>query len=96
MRKHVPNLELIEELIVAGLNEVELISLINEIKKSNQKINKLSDLAIHGAQNLKAEKNENILTFIKEYLETGLTIKGIKHIIVAPESEYYVSSILLL
>ena len=82
------NLELIEELIVAGLNEVELISLINEIKKSNQKINKLSDLAIHGAQNLKAEKNENILTFIKEYLKTGLTIKGIKHIIVAPESEY--------
>ena len=83
------NLELIETLIAEDLDVSELVSLISEIKKSTQKINKLSDLAIHGGQNLKAEKNENILTFIKEYLATGLTIKGIKSLIVAPESKYF-------
>lgn len=82
------NIELIEELIVSGLNESELIILINEIKKSNQKINKLSHLAIHGGQNLKAEKNEDVLTFIKEYLNTGLAIRGIQSTINAPDKEY--------
>lgn len=83
------NIDLIESLILEEiLNKSDLIALIAEIKKSNQKINKLSDLAIHGGQNLKAENNENIFTFIKEYLTTGLTIKGINHKLEADETEY--------
>ena len=84
------NLELIEELFSKDdLDEDELIVLFNEVKKANQKINKLSDLAIHGVQNLKAEKNENILAFINEYLKTGLTLKGIEYSFDAKEIEYY-------
>ena len=84
------NLELIEEFFAKDdLDREELILLLNEIKKSNQKINKLSDLAIHGGQNLKAEKNEDILVFINEYLKTGLTLKGIEYSIDAQDSAYF-------
>ena len=83
------NLDLIErQLLKDSTNKDELIELLNEIKKSAQKINKLSDLAIHGGQNLKAEKNENILAFIKEYLITGLALKGIEYEIDATTDEY--------
>lgn len=84
------NIELIESLVLEDtLDRIELITLVNELKKSNLKINKLTDLAIHGGQNLKAEKNENILIFIKEYLLSGLTIRGIKYILEADENEYF-------
>lgn len=84
------NLDLIERQLLKGtVSKDELIVFLNEIKKAAQKINKLSDLAIHGAQNLKAEKNENILTFIKEYLITGLAIKGIQYKIEAEKNEYF-------
>ena len=84
------NLDLIERQLLKGtVSKDELIVFLNEIKKSAQKINKLSDLAIHGGQNLKAEKNENILTFIKEYLITELAIKGIQYKIEAETNEYF-------
>ena len=37
---------------------------------------------------LKAEKNEDILTFVKEYLNTGLAIRGIQSTINATDKEY--------
>ena len=74
------NLKLIESTIAeTPLDLQELIGLLSEIKKSNQKINKIAELAIHGAQNLKAEKNEDIYAFIAEYLMSELTIRGIKY-----------------
>ncbi len=74
------NLKLIESAIVENpINLQELIELLSEIKKSNQKINKIAELAIHGAQNLKAEKNEDIYAFISEYLLSELTIRGINY-----------------
>lgn len=74
------NLQLVEELINDKTIDLhELVILLGEIKKSNQKINKTAELAIHGAQNLKAEKNEDIYTFIAEYLSSELTIRGIKY-----------------
>ena len=45
--------------------------------KSNNKINKLAELAIHGGQNLKAEFSQDIRTFIEEYLGSELTVKGV-------------------
>ena len=46
-------------------------------------------MAIHGGQNLKAEKNENIFAFVKEYLLNGLVIKGIKYVFESDKTEYY-------
>jgi len=84
------NIELVELLLQNdNIDKEELVVLLSEIKKSNQKINKLSDLAIHGGQNLKAEKNENIFAFVKEYLLNGLVIKGIKYIFESDKNEYY-------
>lgn len=72
------NLDLLEETILANdLDKEELIDLVREIKKSNRKINKLSELAIHGGQNLKSESAQDIKSFIAEYLKSELTIKGI-------------------
>ena len=74
------NLSLVEDLInEETLNIQEMVSLLSEIKKSNQKINKTAELAIHGVQNLKSEKNEDVYTFISEYLSSELTINGIKY-----------------
>lgn len=72
------NLDLLEETVGSAIiNYAELAELVREIKKSNNKINKLAELAIHGGQNLKAEFSQDIRTFIEEYLGSELTVKGV-------------------
>lgn len=74
------NLQSLEDLVnEKNIDNQEIIVLLSEIKKSTQKINKTAELAIHGAQNLKAEKNEDIYTFISEYLASELTIRGVRY-----------------
>lgn len=83
------NLDLLEDTILAEASDKnDIIDRIREIKKSNKKINKLSELAIHGGQNLKSEAAQDIRSFINEYLKSELTIKGIKTSIDSDDRTY--------
>lgn len=83
------NIDLLEDIILKDeLDKDELIDLVREIKKSNRKINKLSELAIHGGQNLKSEEAQDIKSFITEYLKSELTIKGISTSIDSEKTSY--------
>lgn len=74
------NLDLIENIIENDKWEKdELIELFQEVKKANKKINKLSELAIHGAQNLKSEEKANIRSFIQQYLSENLSTRGLEY-----------------
>lgn len=66
-----------------------IMELLSEIYQSNQKANKLAELAIRGNQNLKQSGSNSISDFIKQYLEAGLTLKGLKYNLIADDSIAY-------
>lgn len=83
------NIEMIESILKNDRIDInELSILLSEVKISNQKINKISRLAIHGVQNLKAEHNADVFAFIQQYLSKELTIKGLSYVFEAKDDNY--------
>lgn len=66
----------------------DIIRVLIEIYQSNQKANKLAELAIKGNQNLKQNGSNSINDFIRQYLDADLSIKGLKYNIIASDNAY--------
>ncbi len=65
-----------------------IIEVLAEIYQSNQKANKLAELAIKGNQNLKQSGSHSINDFIRQYLDVGLALKGLTYNLIANDSAY--------
>lgn len=69
-------------------NKEDIIEVLIEIYQSNQKANKLAELAIKGNLTLKQTGSNSINDFIRQYLEAGLTLKGLTYELVADDKAY--------
>lgn len=65
-----------------------VLSIIGQIYQANEKAHKLSDLAIHGNQSLKQSGVNSIYDFIRQYIDEGFTIQGLKYDL-APSNEAF-------
>lgn len=84
------NISFLRELIVESNldNKEVIIEVLSEIYQSNQKANKLAELAIKGNQTLKQTGSNSINDFIRQYIDAGLTLKGITYKLVADDKSY--------
>lgn len=69
-------------------NKEQVLSIISQIYQANEKARKLSDLAIHGNQSLKQSGTNSVYDFIRQYIDEGLTIPGLKYDLV-PSNEAF-------
>lgn len=69
-------------------NKDFVLSIISQIYQANEKAHKLSDLAIHGNQSLKQSGVNSVYDFIRQYIDEGLTIQGLKYDLV-PSNEAF-------
>lgn len=60
-------------------NKDFVLSIIGQIYQANEKAHKLSDLAIHGNQSLKQSGENSIFDFIRQYIDAGMVIQGLKY-----------------
>lgn len=56
-----------------------ILSIIGQIFQANEKARKLSDLAIHGNQALKQNGKNSIYDYIRQYIDAGFVIQGLKY-----------------
>lgn len=69
-------------------NKDFVLSIIGQIYQANEKAHKLSDLAIHGNQSLKQSGVNSVYDFIRQYIDEGLTMQGLKYDLV-PSNEAF-------
>lgn len=69
-------------------NKEDFIRVLVEIFQSNQKANKLAELAIKGNQYLKQNGSKSINDFIRQYLDAGLALKGLIYNVIADDHDY--------
>ncbi len=75
------NIDYLKELITKDESDKKLVfEIIGDILQSNDKAHKLADLAIHGNQSLKQSGKNSIYDFLQQYIDSGLTIKGLSYI----------------
>lgn len=60
-------------------NKNSILSIVGQIYQVNEKAHKLSDLAIHGGQSLKQSGVNSIYDFIRQYIDAGMVIQGLKY-----------------
>ena len=60
-------------------NKDFILSIIGQIQQANEKAHKLADLAIHGNQSLKQSGSNSLYDFIRQYIDEGFAIKGLKY-----------------
>lgn len=60
-------------------NKDFILSIIGQIHQANEKANKLADLAIHGNQALKQSGVNSIYDFIRQYIDAGFAIEGLRY-----------------
>lgn len=75
------NISYLRELIVPiDLENKDLIlAIIGQIQQANEKAHKLADLAIHGNQSLKQSGSHSLYDFIRQYIDEGFTVEGLKY-----------------
>lgn len=69
-------------------NKDVVLSIIGQIYQANEKAHKLSDLAIHGNQSLKQSGENSIYDFIRQYIDAGMAIPGLKYELIAYEQAF--------
>lgn len=84
------NISYLRELLIqSNIDHKErILEVLGEIYQSNQKAHKLADLAIHGNQKLKQIGCNSINDFIRQYIDAGLTIKGLSFKLVTDDKAY--------
>ncbi len=65
-----------------------VLSIIAQIYQANEKAHKLSELAIHGNQSLRQKGANSIYDFIRQYIDEGLTIPGIRYDLVPSDNAF--------
>lgn len=56
-----------------------ILSIVGQIQQANEKAHKLADLAIHGNQSLKQSEPHSLNDFIRQYIDAGFAIEGLKY-----------------
>lgn len=69
-------------------NKDFIFTILGQIYQTNEKANKLSNLAIHGNQTLKQSGLNSIYDFINQYIDAGLAIDGLKYILVKDDRAF--------
>lgn len=69
-------------------NKDFILSIIGQIQQANEKAHKLADLAIHGNQSLKQSGSNSLYDFIRQYIDEGFVIKGLKYELVQDEHAF--------
>lgn len=69
-------------------NKDFILSIIGQIQQANEKAHKLADLAIHGNQSLKQSGPQSLYDFIRQYIDAGFIIKGLKYELVHDERAF--------
>ena len=69
-------------------SEETILMVIGEIYQANEKAHKLADLAIHGNQTLKQDGANSIYDYICQYIDAGLTIKGIEYVLTPDDKAF--------
>ena len=69
-------------------NKDFILSIIGQIQQANEKAHKLADLAIHGNQSLKQSGSHSLYDFIRQYIDAGLTLKGISYNLIKDERAF--------
>ena len=60
-------------------NKDFILSIVGQIQQANEKAHKLADLAIHGNQSLKQSGSHSLNDFIRQYIDAGFAIEGLKY-----------------
>ncbi len=60
-------------------NKDFILSIVGQIQQANEKAHKLADLAIHGNQSLKQSGPHSLNDFIRQYIDAGFAIEGLKY-----------------
>ena len=60
-------------------NKDFILSIVGQIQQANEKAHKLADLAIHGNQALKQSGPHSLNDFIRQYIDAGFAIEGLKY-----------------
>ena len=84
------NISYLRELIspVDMDNKDFILSIIGQIQQANEKAHKLADLAIHGNQSLKQSGPNSIYDFIRQYIDAGFVIDGLKYELVQDDRAF--------
>lgn len=69
-------------------NKDFILSIIGQIQQANEKAHKLADLAIHGNQSLKQSGSNSLYDFIRQYIDEGFAIKGLKYELMQDEHAF--------
>lgn len=69
-------------------NKDFVFSILGQIYQANEKARKLSDLAIHGNQALKQSGLNSLYDFIRQYIDEGLIMEGLKYELI-PSNEAF-------
>lgn len=69
-------------------NKDFILTIIGQIHQSNEKAHKLADLAIHGNQSLKQKGVNSIYDFIRQYIDAGFTMNGLKYELVPDDRPF--------
>lgn len=69
-------------------NKDFIFSIIGQIYQANEKAHKLADLAIHGNQALKQSGVNSVYDFIRQYIDAGFAIEGLKYELVQDDHAY--------
>lgn len=60
-------------------NKIAILTIVSQIYQSNERTHKLAHLAIHGNQTLKQSGLNSVYDFIRQYIDTGFTLKGLNY-----------------
>ena len=60
-------------------NKDFILSIVGQIQQANEKAHKLADLAMHGNQSLKQSGSRSLNDFIRQYIDAGFAIEGLKY-----------------
>lgn len=60
-------------------NKDFILSIVGQIQQANEKAHKLADLAIHGNQSLKQSGSRSLNDFMRQYIDAGFAIEGLKY-----------------
>lgn len=84
------NIEFLREIIVNSniQNKATVLEVLADIHQSNQKANKMAELAIKGNQALKQIGSNSINDFLRQYIEADLVLKGLSYKVISEDKPY--------
>ncbi len=84
----ISQLNKLKELVTAESIDVnKLLDSVGKLLKTNQKVRKLADLALHGNLNLKQTGAKDLYAYLCKYVKTDLVLQGLKYKVTCDNGE---------